>query len=100
MRKQSRSWLAGIADYLRSTLSGLAGLLALIVLSILVVWPLWYLATRHTHLYSSAIMILAGGFTLFVIYAKTRHFFGSSGSRGRQDRGSGAAPPDPGEHRQ
>lgn len=67
------AWLAGLKVSLRNSLSGLLGLLSLIALSILVVWPLWYVATTHTRLYSLAIVLLAGGFIVYAIYAKVCH---------------------------
>jgi len=98
VRIQIDSRLSGLISWFRSGLSGFLGLLSLIVLSILFVWPLWYLATSHTHLYSLAMMVLAGGSLGFMVFARMRKVFRKTGRNGLSRAKAEIQQPDPAEH--
>lgn len=98
MRRKLVPWLVGGVDRLRSSLYGLLALFSLIALSILVVWPLWYVATNHTHAYSIAILLLAGGSLVPVILSRAFLVFGSAGLVGKRTGSTGVRLPGPREH--
>ncbi|MGD9938401.1 MAG: hypothetical protein AB7T74_01240 [Clostridia bacterium] len=88
---------SALFSWLRSGLTGILGLLFLIVLSVVLVWPLWYLATSHTYLYSMALLVAAGGFFGFMVFARMRKVFRNAGWKDMSHARSVLPHPEPGE---
>lgn len=66
-----RTIASGAATWLRGAMLGLVGAGLVMVIAIIVVWPLWYLATVHTSIYTTLVLVSVATATVYLI--ATRH---------------------------